>query len=734
MTLSYQSVVKADLKPLSEAVAKWRILPGQFETIGESFGNFVVKGLKESDWRGDSATAAFENMATAKKQIHAAAEEAKSVYGLLNEALDVFTSAQSRLRRLAQQVAEEQNLRITSGGQVIFDPPASSTVSARAERDYAEIAATYNAYIQSVLEDAEAADVTLHWALTQDHNGHQRGFNADTYQSLRSAAHAREQAVRDMEIASTLVRSDAGLSTKQIRQLNSILSKRQGDPYFSEMFAVRTGASDILTFWSRLVRGRRMDVDHLDLMKNLQQAASHTLATATRSDSAAMRKWEREIIELGPQKIATSDVFGDTPYGYQVMSSLMRYGEFDADFVSTYGKKLIEFDRGQLLSSNPMIPGVVYPDWAPAGDSPDALSSYLVSLSNNPDAAKQFFFSPGYSPQGSAQPNAELSYVLQDRPWPMFAEYDDLGSALKAAALGTSLDEPGLDRDLRTSNVAAQIIEMVTDDKELLQNKPELAVPFAEIGSGYMDALNWAHANAGGASDAMDENVLFGEAPTDAPTGGVGYSLGMNPQLLRLSKETAYGYLATVGQHPGAYEILSNGQNLYTVSTMERFGNDPEFARGVLYTGAYNQGVLDVSRFSGIVENYDKISAEAAEELEKASAWKSFGVKSVVTLGQGLISAQSDGIAGEVFIPIAGDAAKTAIDNYVIDDSPSEENFSEEKAEARKQFLDSGGERSKDPVAVYTRLHGLPLSSQNTWNEGAMNAHQRGWNSMTEAG
>ena len=59
MGLTYAQLKQANLTPLSEAVGKWRNLPGQIDVIATSFDTTVTKGLQDSDWTGETADAAF---------------------------------------------------------------------------------------------------------------------------------------------------------------------------------------------------------------------------------------------------------------------------------------------------------------------------------------------------------------------------------------------------------------------------------------------------------------------------------------------------------------------------------------------------------------------------------------------------------------------------------------------------------------------------------------------------
>lgn len=119
--LTYENLLHVDLAPLSEAVVKWRNLPGQFKTIARKYENTVEKGLWDYDWEGEAANAARTKLGKVKRQIDSAAEEATDIHLLLDDALHVFKSSQQKLKRLREQIEQDKYLSIKPDGEVWFD-------------------------------------------------------------------------------------------------------------------------------------------------------------------------------------------------------------------------------------------------------------------------------------------------------------------------------------------------------------------------------------------------------------------------------------------------------------------------------------------------------------------------------------------------------------------------------------------------------------------------------------
>ncbi|WP_413806860.1 hypothetical protein [Streptomyces sp. OE57] len=180
------------------------------------------------------------------------------------------------------------------------------------------------------------------WALTQDGNGRKEGFSADEYNSTKDAKAGSEQAAKDLKEVEKLVRSKKNLSPTEIARANTLLSRHEGDPYFSEKFATDLGTKETLEFWQHVTTGQQFGDERTKNLEKLQKSLGYTLATASHSNSDAMKQWKKDVIKLGPQRVMDTDWEAGTStpgsYGFQVMSSLLRYGEYDKDFLVDYGK------------------------------------------------------------------------------------------------------------------------------------------------------------------------------------------------------------------------------------------------------------------------------------------------------------------------------------------------------------------------------------------------------------
>ncbi|GAB2619691.1 PPE domain-containing protein [Streptomyces capparidis] len=731
MTLGYRTVRDADLTPLSEAVAKWRNLPGQFDTVAESFRNDVAKGLRDSDWEGKAADAAFRRFDTVEKELKAAADEARDVHRLLDDALRTLRDVQRRLKDVEADIAANEHLRLSAEGQVSYHPPADADGhTAALVKSHQDTVRAYQERIQRVLDDAADADTALHWALTQDGNGRRKGFDPGAFSSLEAAERGRRTAREDARAATELLRLGDGASDRQLARLNKLLSTHEGDPYFAELFATRTGAAGTLDFWRSVADKEHLPDSRRTTLERLQRSLGFTLATATHSESGAMRGWKREMIELGEQRSVSMDTRSNRAvgsYGFQVMSSLMRYGTYETEFLKDYGSKLIAFERDQTGGK-----GKIGDFWNPTGERSylnrggedwgnDPMAGFMEALGHNPEAAKEFFHS-------DEKIDPELKYLLEERQWPGDAVsekgkesgfgYGELGHALEAATLGVPYDqqELGHRRDPATADIARHIISTVTSDMTFVSSRPEISESLARIGAGYLDDLNWAASNFGDASHDQDVRASAFALPGQGERGDEAAS------HVNLKHETAIAFLEAVGKQEGAYEILSAAQQTYTVNGLKAHLQPDASTACLIETGAKVHGILDQARINDIDETYGAMTEQANRKLAEAAEWKKFGIGTGLGVTAGLATAPFGGpttsAAVAFAVPAAADTVMGALDTKLgIDiDRKLEQNaanFNQKESMEKREFLEEGRRAAMAPADAY--IQALDLPSESPW-------------------
>lgn len=718
--LDYKTLLHADFTELSQAVGKWAKLPTKFTKAGTQFNTTVLKSLADSDWEGETRDAALDKMNLVYKQLTAASEEATDVHKLLDDAYEVFTSCQSQLRRLKGDLDKDKYLSIKADGEVWFDPPADTPTDqlAALRKGYQESIEAYRTSIGNQVDAAADADDILHWALSQDHNGRGKGFDPNTYSSLKDATKGRAQADKELKELTELASRTDELSIAQLKRVNALLSKHEGDPYFSEKFALALGPKGVLQFYTRVADRVQYGDDRTKTSASLQKSLSFTLATASNSGSHAMDTWQKEMIGLGDERVSLLDmrrgIMVEGPYGYQVMSSLMRSGTYDKDFLGDYGKSLIAFEKAHAKTDPKEL-------WAPDGyetylnfgtgdHGKDPMAGYLEALGHNPEAAQNLFVAKDWGP-GNHKLDPDLQYLLKDRAWPNGNTlagdnsgygYEELGHALEAATLGVPFDQPelGLNRDERSANVMTQVVMTVAADQGFVDDRDGIGGSLAEMGAGYIDDLDWATATFGDGRD--------GQATRDAAFNHTG------PGHIDLQEITAAGFLSAVGRHEGGYEILSLAQQEYTVSALKAHPHPDDELTAIIETGGQTHGILDQSRTDQINADYGDKTDKANEKMAEAGEWKKFGVSQGIGVAVGLATLPFGGPAVGAAVAFAvpaviegvGGAIEAGVGNEIDQQLKEKEaDFDRQEEKEKGTLVQLGRARASDPLEAYVAVH-----------------------------
>ncbi|MEU4966711.1 hypothetical protein [Streptomyces smyrnaeus] len=681
-TLTYTDVRHADLTPLDEAVGKWKNAPGTFQQVATNFGTEVVKGLANSDFEGETAEAAWRKFRAVKAQLLAAQEESRRMHTVLSQALEKFRTAQKALKTIEEELEGHEHLRLDkSDGSVELkltdEEEKARTAYAKA---YREVIAGYRDRTRAAVDLADQADRDLAQALTTDVNGTARGFNDHAYDSLKAA---REHSARDLREALHLARTKNGeLTSDQLERLTALIARHGRDPQFAERFATELGAERTLQLWYNATHPHHPDhpdtkIDEKAWWKSartLQESLSTTLATASHSDSPAMRQWQQDIIALGDKRLESSG--GRThPFGFQLMSNLMHSGTYDSGFLNRYGDRLVAWDKELNTRDN-------YAYWANSADTDnldpggepgdsghDAVVGFLEALGHNPEAATDFFGRPG-TVNGAVDRDAELNdhlkYLTMERNWVFDGNtrtgprempgHEALGHALTAATTGYTWDDPQLTgkdpeifkhggdrRTAATAGVMEQVVHVYggADGPKLLHDQPALAPSLGAMGGAYVDDINRA---VSGVGDSLQSTGAF-------PPGYQGAA--------RLGRDQAVDFLSVLGQNETSHGIMNQAEHLYTLDRLAQHppsASEESWATGrrVLLTEAEARGTLDHARVQQIEARYAADSADAQTAFRESANWTRVGMSSAApAVANGVLNVVGKSGPWGVVIPIA---------------------------------------------------------------------------------
>ncbi|WP_225842754.1 hypothetical protein [Streptomyces albus] len=637
-TLDYQTVRHVNLTPLSEAVKAWQKLPEGFRGVHTSFDRTITKPLstERSGWHGESHRAAVKHFTTVQNQVLEAAGQAEWLGKEMSRCLKVFQSAKDELKAVEEAVHEKPKgdaknyLKLnTKDGVVYVDPPKGEN-SAGITKAYHETVTELNKRIEKALRDAAKADSDLKKALTYDPHG--KGFNDDTPQ---------QQAKKDVDALYKLA-GNKGFKgdPKLLSKVNGILAMNSGNTYFAEEFATRKGAKGILKFWYETAQpdyekdpyGFPKEVaPGKDLRKQLaalQDNLGDTLALASHSDSPRMTQWKQDVLDLGDKRLFTlsnpTRFDSPPPYGFQVMSNLMRTGKWDTDFLHDYGDKLVAADKKPYTFHGNELPGhrrwlsesVKHNDFLNFGpkwdQGEDPFTGYFEALGHNSEASTDFF-----------QDKENFDHVLRDRTWLPDGDVPDsgrekdfngpkvaLGHALGSATTGHDWDAPGnvpAHHTKEQADLMSKLIEgMGSVDKDGNADismspgmRPGLGNAAAEYVPDFFRAMK----------DGEDDGKLF----------------PMTGEQASMTHRDATKFLVQLGQDPDANAAITAGQKLYTAQVLdhhlggdvpanERYDAPPtDIVHEVLKTSGETAGTLASGAQESIIgpavmedQDYDK--------------------------------------------------------------------------------------------------------------------------------
>lgn len=740
--VAYQDLLNVNLNPLNEAVAKWRNLPGELEQIRSNYNSDVRWPLVNSGWEGEAATSAFESFRKIADQLDEASGEAKDVHGLLDSAHEKFKKCKKDLEGLRDSIQSDENLSIDAHGKVTYDPPHPEKLSANEAtvqaKSYSNITRQYTKKINAVLSDATDADELLEYALRVDSNGRGKGFSDSGFHSMKDATKGREQALKDLKVITEIASTDGNIPTENLHTVNTLLARHEGDPFFAQKFATKLGAEGTMDFWAKAADQTQYGGARTEALTHLQKSIGHTLGTASHANSGvpaldkAQEKFNKDVIRMGPERLTytNTDTYSTEkgPYGFQVMSSFLRYGEYDTDFLHEYGNGfgegenhvpgLIEFEKNAVKDGSS-----VEELWSPDGYRPmvnfgegsdhglDPMAGYMEALGHNPEAAQELFHRDGWLSGETDKRDPDLNYLLNGREWPNGGilgnesgrGYDELGHALEAAAKGVPYDQPelGLQRDTVSANVMSQVVTVVAEEPGFLADKPGLDDSLAKMGAAYIDDINHTVAN-------------FGDSSSGAEVRDAAFGFDSGSGHIKLTGNTALGFLQEVGSSESGYGILSSAQQQYSTNALLSRSGPSDEVEEILRANSEVHGTLDQVRADAIDQKIDAMKEGVAKEKMAEAEWKKAAVSAGIGLTAGLalgpFAGPTAGFAAAVVVPTVVDAGSGLVDHGLgssIDSSverdirEAQEKMDSEGVKTKESFIEEGKHRAAYTLDLY---------------------------------
>ncbi|MFJ8546257.1 hypothetical protein ACIRFH_30505 [Streptomyces sp. NPDC093586] len=632
----------ANFKLLDDAVKDWSTLVKNLEELKKDAEDNLHKGANKADWVGVNAKVSKEFIGKTAGEFADAHAQADSIHKILSDTLGELKSYHKQLVEAIDR-GRKKNLKVI-GYEGSFTVTTDAPPEARSTMDQdnkGDITALRDE-IQGILKNATESDTSASAVLQAIADQSKVGFSDASYQDRDTAANALKQAD---ELAALAKKDPDDLSVKDFDKLNAGLKKYAGDELFAERFATALGPKKTLEFWAGVADPQRgnwdLDRERRDQFDDLQRSLGMALANATQSDSMAMADWKRTMVDIGDKPL-----YGNHggPMGFQVMSNLMRTGDYDDRFLTDYGTKLMATER--KLTGNGEYPNRAWtleagnPLLNRIGDDSgsDPLTGYLKGLSNSPDAATDFFNQQFVSKDDSDNPferdpdgkgkNEKVSlsnfqYLFEEREWPqesnskgddLHTGQNNLALALEAATTGHPAGEmPTADtpaHNAQQAKLMESLVASIADKPERLTDNSYMSDSMGQIASEYLPDINRAMSDVPRDDDSKSWDAiekLFPVQGTEA----------------ELNHPDATKFLFAVGQNEEGYAAVEVGQQSYMAKLMAHH-LDPSLPADQRFSQSLETTVSTITERSGEISGtlglgrQEEVAGPAADEKDKS--------------------------------------------------------------------------------------------------------------------
>ncbi|MFI9117802.1 hypothetical protein ACIGW0_00075 [Streptomyces bikiniensis] len=626
---------------LGTAIDDWTKVVGYLKGYEKDAREDLKAKADRAEWAGVNAAVSRQFISKTAGEFADALAQATSIRDILRDTRDELVQYRAELNRAIDR-GWEKKLSVVGergGGFRVFvnvhpEPPNSE----QAVKDLRD-------ELQGILTKAATSDSTASRVLRAIAEQADYGFSGVSYKDRDSAAGAMQRA----DDLAKLAKDPEKMSDAQLREFNATLAKYKDDQLFSARFATQLGAEGTLRFWTEMSDIHMGARDgELKRMEEFQKNLSMTLATATLSDADAMQAWKKDLVDQSNKNFVSDavNVPGRTvgAYGYQVISSLMHHGKYDAEFLDAYGKQLLKQDmapagppgigsRNLWHGDNHQLTDLVFGK----GDGRDPLVGFMDALSHNAEAATNTF-----------DDKKALEHVLEST---RYTDRDaSVGRALEAAVMGVGVGEKPDGPAPHTATqvgIMKNVMHMVAqpDGGSDLVSKG-LGDSFGNMASAYMPEISRTIAGEGAESIFLTDS----EAPNE------------------LDPTDTTRFLYEVSQDPNGRAGIIVGQSVYTSSLLEAHIANPS-----LYDGGPAEAVRTISESSGVIQgivghaNADAaVAGELASEKDQNDAVKTkgdlfkgiagagIGVAAAAFVPQGMVGGVIGATAGGYFGGIAG--------------------------------------------------------------------------------
>ncbi|MFE7055022.1 hypothetical protein ACFVAO_07375 [Streptomyces californicus] len=711
---------------LGQAITDWEEMAKKLATLEKDAKDNLGGKAAKARWTGENAAVTRSFVEKTAAKFADAHTQARTVARILADTRDELVAFRDDLIEEISRAAKK-NLTVRDTGDGSFTvtmnihPDRAAKGTTLPEHSQSDMEGLRDR-VQAILRQATRSDTTAAEALRLIVDQAERGFSGADYADRDSAAKALAAAEA---LAKTLKKDPSEVTATELNAVNATLATYGKDPLFAEKLATSTTPDGLLTFYAGVAdpyQGFGADPNRLKQAKLLQKNLGVALGTATLSDSAAMRSWEQKMVKLGPEELGTDHA--NNPRGFAVMSNLMRFGDYDDQFLNDYGEQLVAFDKERNVKNmSPWINNWNNGDlnfYSKNDRGRDPMTGFMEALGHNPGAATEFFSQPTGTGSGvdkESELNGNLKYLTKERIWlsdayimggdnKVIAGHDSLGHALEAATTGYAYDAdpmaakdpmiPG-NRDMRTAETAG-VMEQVAflygseDGPKILHEQAQLADSLGKMGAAYIDGIDYSLTGVG---DHVKDEEAFPAKYADRAN---------------LGNQGAISFLSVLGQNETSHGVVTAAQHLYTLSVLDAnpatSAANIDNAHDALTIGGEARGILDHSRVQQAAETFKGEAEEQNKSLGRSGDWVKLGAGAVVGGGIAAIPLPGSTAAALVVAPLAADTVGNAVNTFIgheIDKGleGSEKDPAQQAQLTSQDFYDKGVQDLGDAYSAY---------------------------------
>ncbi|MER7110942.1 DUF6571 family protein [Streptomyces sp. NPDC000229] len=735
---------------LDEAITDWTTLISKLEDLKRDADDGLRAQANKANWAGSNATVSKAFIGKTAGEFADAHTQATSIRNILRDTRNELQSFQKQLEDAIER-GLKKNLTVVSTGDGGF------TVTMNIHPDRAAKGATVPDHtpqdvtglrdeIQKILNEATQSDTTASTVLKALVDQSKLGFSDAGYKDRDSAAAALKEAD---DLAKIAKKNPEDLTVKEFDLLAVGLKKYANDDLFAERFATNLGGKGTLEFWADLNRpmiNPELMHERRDQMDDLQKHLGLTLATASQSDTAAMESWKRDVVNFADKPLEKN---GGMPFGGQVMSNLMRWGDYDDKFLNEYGNKLVAAEKKVTHNGT-------HGAWQPMGVDPqlnhtgtdsgwDPMTGFFKALANSPDAATEFFGDTfvtkdedhDFKVEGKDERRSlsNFEYFFEERDWPhdydkdreeSIAGRNNLAMALEAATTGHPAGEmPTADlapHSEAQAKLMSAIVASVEEDPKRLTDHAHMSDSMGQIASEYLPDINRAIA--------------------DDPHGNTDLLFPLAGAQAELDHKDVTAFLITVGQSPDGYAAVEVGQKAYMADLMDYHLN-PDLPADQRYPHSAQETIETITRRSGEVSGSLAIgmqeavlgpAAKEAKEFSDSVAQQKNAWSGAIGTGIGVgVSFIATPVGGAVASGVAGTVSGMVLE-HIFQQSETDvlTEASRNAGDLWEKSRDLSAEHGQRAAIDAAKVHGLPhpdkaadwalTGRDNGFNDAATNA------------